>query len=98
MYFLMDICLLPFYMKYFSEENLVTLAYEIVKGLAYLNKRGITHRNLSQENILFNKKVFVHEPVCDRSICIFVTECNLINTCTDILSMYLQIICNKHLF
>lgn len=42
--------------KYSVEENLVTLAYEIVKGLAYLNKRGITHRNLSQENILFNKK------------------------------------------
>lgn len=55
-------------MKYFSEENLVTLAYEIVKGLAYLNKRGITYRNLSQENILFNKKVFVHEHVCDRCI------------------------------
>lgn len=85
-------------MKYFSEENLVTLAYEIVKGLAYLNKRGITHRNLSQENILFNKKVFVREHVCDRSRCNFVTECNLINTCTNILSMYLQIICNKHLF
>lgn len=60
--------LLSFYMKYFSEENLVTLAYEIVKGLAYLNKRGITHRNLSQENILFNKKVHVfvvHEHVID---------------------------------
>lgn len=80
MYFLMDIYLLPFYMKYFSEENLVTLAYEIVKGLAYLNKRGITHRNLSQENILFNKKVFVREHVCDR--CILVTEWNLIITCT----------------
>lgn len=76
----MDIYLLPFYMKYFSEENLVTLAYEIVKGLAYLNKRGITHRNLSQENILFNKKVFVHEHVFDR--CIIVTEWNLIITCT----------------
>lgn len=60
--------LLSFYMKYFSEENLVTLAYEIVKGLTYLNKRGITHRNLSQENILFNKKVHVfvvHEHVID---------------------------------
>lgn len=62
------ILMLSFYMKYFSEENLVTLAYEIVKGLAYLNKRGITHRNLSQENILFNKKVHVfvvHEHVID---------------------------------
>lgn len=58
----------------------MTLAYEIVKGLAYLNKRGITHRNLSQENILFNKKVFVREHVCDR--CILVTEWNLIITCT----------------
>lgn len=87
----MDICLLPFYMKYFSEENLVTLAYEIVKGLAYLNKRGITHRNLSQENILFNKKVFVHEHVCDR--CILVTEWNLIITCT----MYLNSV-HVHVF
>ncbi|XP_062592920.1 TBC domain-containing protein kinase-like protein, partial [Saccostrea cucullata] len=42
--------------KYSSEENLVQLAYGIVKGLTYLNKHRITHRNLSQENILFSAK------------------------------------------
>lgn len=33
-------------MKYFREENLVILVYEIVKGFVYLNKRGIIYRNL----------------------------------------------------
>ncbi|XP_056010659.1 TBC domain-containing protein kinase-like protein [Ostrea edulis] len=42
--------------KYSDEDNLVSLAYGIVRGLAYLNNKGITHRNLSQENILFNTK------------------------------------------
>lgn len=87
-------------MKYFSEENLVTLAYEIVKGLAYLNKRGITHRNLSQENILFNKKVFVHEHVFDRCISNrmefdYYVYVNSVNVHVP----YLQVICNtSHIF
>ena len=63
---------------YFSEENLVSLAYEIVKGLAYLNKRGITHRNLSQENILFNQKACI--VICTSfcvSVCIVCEFCLL---------------------
>lgn len=68
----------------------MTLAYEIVKGLAYLNKRGITHRNLSQENILFNKKVHVfvvheHVHVCDR--CILIIKCTDICPCIKRLSV-----------
>ena len=42
--------------KYSNVEDLLTLAYEILEGLAYLNKKSITHRNLSKSNVLFDIK------------------------------------------
>ncbi|KAL3878639.1 hypothetical protein ACJMK2_030970 [Sinanodonta woodiana] len=39
----------------FSDESkLITLAFEILQGLVYLNSKGLTHRNLKPENILFD--------------------------------------------
>ncbi|XP_076117916.1 TBC domain-containing protein kinase-like protein [Mytilus galloprovincialis] len=42
--------------KYGSVEELLTLAYEVLEGLVYLNRKSITHRNLSKSNILFDTK------------------------------------------
>ncbi|KAL5012862.1 hypothetical protein ScPMuIL_011413 [Solemya velum] len=40
--------------KKLSETDILKLAFEILEGLVYLNCHGIVHRNLSQENILFD--------------------------------------------
>lgn len=42
--------------RFSSEENLIELAYGVLQGLAYLNSKGITHRNLSKRNILFGNE------------------------------------------
>lgn len=40
--------------KYQNEANLLSLAFEVLLGLAYLNEHNITHRNLNLQNILFD--------------------------------------------
>lgn len=40
--------------QYSSKDKVLEIAYGVLKGLAYLNSLGITHRNLSKENILFD--------------------------------------------
>ncbi|KAK3099167.1 hypothetical protein FSP39_000436 [Pinctada imbricata] len=40
--------------KYTNEELFIELAFGIVSGLAHLDRIGITHRNLSQSNILLD--------------------------------------------
>lgn len=42
--------LLPF-------DDQLRIIYEILQGLDYLHKRGISHRNISPENILFDKNM-----------------------------------------
>ena len=37
------------------------LAFEILQGLVYLNKHGVSHRNLKLENILFDPEVRTQE-------------------------------------
>ena len=46
---------------YFSEEELLQLALEVLQGLAYLNRNGVTHRNLKSENVLFDTEVRLYE-------------------------------------
>ncbi|XP_041359540.1 TBC domain-containing protein kinase-like protein [Gigantopelta aegis] len=37
-----------------NEPALLDLAFQIIQGLEYIHKKGITHRNLSPRNILFD--------------------------------------------
>lgn len=41
----------------FSEDTLKQLAFEVLSGLEYMNTKGLTHRDLSPSNILFDTKV-----------------------------------------
>ena len=42
---------------FFSEEDLLQVAYEVLQGLAYLNRHNVTHRNLKPENVLLDTEV-----------------------------------------
>ncbi|KAH3849892.1 TBC domain-containing protein kinase-like protein [Dreissena polymorpha] len=42
--------------KYQREESLLRLGFEVLQGLTYLNRHGVTHRNLSYQNILFDSE------------------------------------------
>jgi len=42
----------------FSEDHIVDIAYQVLKALEYLNRKGMTLRSmLRMENIMFDKKV-----------------------------------------
>ena len=39
-----------------DENDLIKIAYQILKGLTYLNQFGLVHRMLTPENILLDEK------------------------------------------
>ena len=44
----------------FSEDHLVGIAYQVLKALEYLNRKGLSLRSmLRMENIMFDKKVII---------------------------------------
>ena len=45
-------------------EIIKKIAYEVILGLVYLNKRDMVHRSLSLENILLDDMVFL---LCDHN-------------------------------
>lgn len=55
------VIIIPHVFTYFFRnfEIIKKIAYEVILGLVYLNKRDMVHRSLSLENILLDDMVFL---------------------------------------